>query len=178
MKSFEFPIEERKQNALQWKDTWLLTMWKGDHLYPAQVINAIQTKWKVTNDKSVMTPVGRNRFVCKIHAKTKSLFGFALMALLLEHYNRITVGRVASAAGSVVLILPEDGLPKNNDGFRAKVRVDVNLPIKKRAYAESIERVIHGWLSGTQIVQLSTVRNVNELDIKNILAPSHLVKIR
>ncbi|KAF5182825.1 hypothetical protein FRX31_027588, partial [Thalictrum thalictroides] len=60
--------------------------------------------------------------------------------LLLEHYNRITGGRVASAAGSVVSILPEDGLPKNNDGFRAKVRVDVNRPIKKGTYAESIER--------------------------------------
>ncbi|KAF5179853.1 hypothetical protein FRX31_030560, partial [Thalictrum thalictroides] len=60
--------------------------------------------------------------------------------LLLEHYNRITVGRVASAAGSVVLILPEDGLPKNNDGFRAKVKVDVNRQIKKGTYAESIER--------------------------------------
>ncbi|KAF5180008.1 hypothetical protein FRX31_030399 [Thalictrum thalictroides] len=148
------PIEERQKNTLQWKNAWLISMWKGDHLYPAQVINAIQTKWKVTNDKSIMTPVGRNRFVCKIHAKEdndrvqsgqpwqamncliimepfssptnpdsvildKIPLWICFDGLLLEHYNRITVGRVASAAGSVVSILPEDESIERGDTWVA-----------------------------------------------------------
>ncbi|KAF5201888.1 hypothetical protein FRX31_008526 [Thalictrum thalictroides] len=47
--------------------------------------------------------------------------------LLLEHLNRTTVQRIASAVGVVGIILPEEGLPKNDEDFRANVKILISV---------------------------------------------------
>ncbi|KAF5182171.1 hypothetical protein FRX31_028241 [Thalictrum thalictroides] len=66
--------------------------------------------------------------------------------LLLEHLNKTTVQRIASVVGVVGIILLEEGLPKNDEDFRANVKIDINQPLKSGAYVESIEREI-SWVS-------------------------------
>ncbi|KAF5196352.1 hypothetical protein FRX31_014061 [Thalictrum thalictroides] len=169
------PLEELQSNGSQWKNAWIFTLWKGEHLNPSQVIHAVQMKLKISNEKRDMAHVAPNKFVCKIHAKdddekvhigqpwqvmncliimkrfsspTKSEavvldripLRLCFQGLLLEHLNKNIVQRVVSIAGIVGLILPENGLPKNVDGFRASVEIDMNQPIKKGSFVESIER--------------------------------------
>ncbi|KAF9600413.1 hypothetical protein IFM89_009328 [Coptis chinensis] len=53
------------------------------------------------------------------------------MGLLLEHQLSIIIEQIASVAGKVLEVDPTDNTPKDVDGYRARVKVNIKEPIRQ-----------------------------------------------
>ncbi|KAF5205518.1 hypothetical protein FRX31_004895, partial [Thalictrum thalictroides] len=63
--------------------------------------------------------------------------------LLLEHLVKTTISMIAADAGEVIDVQPENDHPTSADDFRARIWVDINKPLLKGTFVNTIHQ---GWL--------------------------------
>ncbi|KAF9621351.1 hypothetical protein IFM89_020010 [Coptis chinensis] len=93
--------------------------------------------WQVLGYLLVLKAFSPNIQPSTVLFKTTPIW-IGFMGLLLEHQLSIVIERIASAAGRVLEVDPADNNPKDTDGYRARVEVNIEEPIRQGVMVQTI----------------------------------------
>ncbi|KAF9591388.1 hypothetical protein IFM89_004073 [Coptis chinensis] len=101
--------------------------------------------WQMLGYLLVLKPFSPDQVPNQTRFDTTPLW-ITFEGLHLEHQLPLFIERIATAAGRVLQVFPADNEPRDADGFRARVEVDLNHPLRQGRLVQTVD---HGsvWIS-------------------------------